>query len=181
MAFGYGGKRLRLVPYDRDRHYENAYLWLNNPDLTLTLGLRGTPITRDSQDSKMKELSETNDMVFFAIETLEGEHLGFSSINSISWPNGTAGTGSFIAIEALQGRGYGTEASILRARYAFDVLGLRILTSSYLEHNPASKRMLEKTGYVEYGCIPKEFWKAGEFRDMHYMMLTRERFAEQHL
>jgi RimJ/RimL family protein N-acetyltransferase len=180
MAFGYCGKRVRLVPYDFDRHFENFYEWINDSDVTFTLGHRGTPVTRESQRETFQKFTTSEDTVFFAIELLDGTHIGGSTIDHITLANGFGNTGSYIANLEHRGKGLGTEAAILRARYAFDILGLRMVTSSYLAHNPASKRMQEKVGYLEWGCLPNQHWKEGEFRDMHYTYLTRERFFELH-
>lgn len=180
MAFGFCGEKVRLVPYDSERHFENFYQWINDPEMTYTLAMIGTPVTRLDQDKFFEGMASSQRSVYFVIETIEGQHIGASSIDEISWPNGTAMTGSFIGPKEYRGKGYGTESAILRARYAFTVLGLRILKSCHYSHNPASARMQAKAGYVEYGRIENEIWKEGEFRDTTYTHLTRERFYEIH-
>lgn len=52
------------------------------------------------------------------------------------------------------GRGMGTCAARLVARYAFDTLGLAELRAELLASNLASRRVLEKTGFRFQGVIP---------------------------
>ena len=180
MGFGYEGKRVRLVPLDAERHLENIYQWVNDTDVTDTLGFAGTPMTRSQERDFVENSGKDPQHVIFAIEAIDGIHIGVSGIHNINRTNGTAGTGSYIGAAEYRGKGYGTEASILRAKYAFEVLGLRKLKSTVLDGNQASWRMMEKTGYVEYGRIEGEHWKNGEFKTMIYTVLTKERFAELH-
>ena len=153
---------------------------MNDPDVLATLGGSGRPITRNKERELLDELSTCKTDVIWAIETLEGKHLGISGIHGISYPNGTAESGSYIADTSDRGQGYGTEASILRAKYAFDVLGLRMLKSIYIASNKASERMLAKTGYVEYGRLMEGYWKNGKYEDDVFVVLTKQRFFELH-
>lgn len=178
MAFGIEGKQVRLVPYDADRHFENFYQWINDPDLTATLGVLGTPLTRDQQIETMARLTAHG--TYFVIETLAGIHLGASSIFNVNSIDRTGVTGSFIGSPEHRGKGYGTEASILRARYAFEKLNLRLLKSEYQAGNLASEQMQLKTGYLEYGRLENAVWKDGAYRTMVFMALTNERFFELH-
>jgi hypothetical protein len=82
-------------------------------------------------------------------------------------------TGSVLGPTDLWGRGYGTEAARLRASYAFDVLGLRLLLSEAMDGNTASVRMLLKAGYVQTGRIPRRHWKRGAWRDALLFALER--------
>ena len=82
----------------------------------------------------------------------------------IDYRNGTAVSGLFLGPVA-QGRRYGTESCRLRAAYARNHLGLRMLYSSGLDKNDRSRRMPEKTEFVKYGRKPKAVWRRGAFRD----------------
>jgi RimJ/RimL family protein N-acetyltransferase len=61
-----------------------------------------------------------------------------------------------------------------RARYAFEVLGLRLLLTEVLADNAASLRALARGGYREVGRFPRRFWKRGAFRDAVYLALERD-------
>lgn len=78
----------------------------------------------------------------------------------------------------LWNRGYATDAMRVRSHYAFHNLGLRMLLSEAMAYNTGSVRALEKTGYVEYGRLSGRYWKRGEYRDVIYFVLTRERWEQ---
>lgn len=177
---GMEGKLVRLVPIDTDRHLENYMRWLNDPEVTEWL-LVEFPIARLAEREWLERIERgTGTDVVFAIETRDGEHIGSTALHGIDYRHGFAHTGSFIGPEAERGKGYGTEAAILRCRYAFHVLGLRQLQSSYFEGNLQSARMQEKVGYEVVGRYPKHFWKRGQFRDELLTQLDRERFEKLH-
>lgn len=180
MGFGWSGERVRLVPLDYERHFENCLRWLNDPEVTEGILIGDLPITRLAE----KEYFDKNQLVdptnvSFAIETLDGRHVGQSGIHRINHQHGTAQTGSFIGDPGDRGKGLGTEACVLRAWYCFHVLGLRVIFSEYMEGNAASSRMQEKAGYLECGRKPKALWKRGAHRDLVMTVLTKERFFEQ--
>lgn len=181
MAFGWESKRIRLVPLDADRHFDNCYRWVNDPEISEWLLIGDFPLSRLAEkewfESIQKQTGNPRDIVL-AIELLDGTHVGQSGIHGIDWRNGFATTGSFIGDTDYQNKGYGTEAAQLRAWYCFHVLGLRLLRSEYLDGNVRSKRMQEKTGYVEVGRIPQRFWKRGAYRDDVATVLSRERWQE---
>lgn len=181
MAYGWESTHLRLVPLDFDKHFENCAKWINDPEITENLLIGDFPITNLAEkewfESAQKASFEPKDVIF-AIELLNGTHIGQSGIHGIDWRHGFATTGSFIGDKDEQNKGYGTEAAKLRAWYCFHVLGLRLLRSEYFSGNERSKRMQEKTGYVECGRIPQRFWKRGRYVDDIFTILTRERWLE---
>ncbi|MFM9871853.1 MAG: GNAT family N-acetyltransferase [Fimbriimonadaceae bacterium] len=179
MAIGWQGERIRFVPLDKSKHGENCYRWINDPDISDWILIGDFPITPTAEDKFLEELSAFSEKnVIFAVELLDGTHIGQSGIHGIDIRHGFATTGSFIGAKEHQGVGLGTEASQLRAWYCFYVLGLRLITSGYLEGNIQSQRMNEKTGYVEFGRVPKQYWKRGMYRDHIHTLLTRERWLE---
>jgi RimJ/RimL family protein N-acetyltransferase len=175
MAYGWEGELTRLVPLDKEKHLENALKWLNDPEVTEWLLIGDFPITRlaeeDYFDSAMRAGGSE---VAFAIETLDGEHLGFSGMHGVDFRHGVAKTGTVLGAKEKWGKGFGTDAAKVRARYAFEVLGLRLLTSSILEGNERSMKMQLKAGYREVGRIPKRYWKRGAYRDEILTCLERK-------
>lgn len=181
MPQGWESPRLRLAPLDAEKHFENCLRWVNDPEITENLLIGDFPISRFAERDWFESVERRSgqpDEVMFAIELLDGTHIGQSGVHGIDWRNGFATTGSFIGEKQHQNQGYGTEAAKLRAYYCFHVLGLRLLRSEYLEGNDRSRRMQEKTGYVEAGRIPGRFWKRGAYRDDVATVLTRERWLE---
>ncbi len=177
MGYGWEGELVRLVPLERERHLENCLRWVNDTELTETTLMGDLPISRLAEEEffeTMAKASQTPADVVLAVETREGQqHIGVAGLHSINWRQGTAQTGTIIGEAEFRGRGYGRDASRLRTRYAFEVLGLRLLLSEVFAENTASLRMLKSSGYREVGRIPRRYWKRGAYRDV--VLLVAER------
>jgi ribosomal-protein-alanine N-acetyltransferase len=175
MSFGWEGEKVRLVPLDRDKHLGNAVKWFNDPEVTRWLETGDWPLTRGAEEEYFRT-AERQDRasVQFAVESLQGEHVGFSGLRSIDWQSRVAVSGSVIGNKDLWGRGLGTDAVKVRNRYAFDVLGLRLLIATVIADNEASLKMLAKAGYAEVGRVPGRYWKRGAYRDQVILALHRE-------
>lgn len=175
MAFGWEGGKVRLVPLDVDRHLDNYVRWLNDPQVTRWMLVGDLPLTRLAERDYLEQAGRGSDTeLIFAIETLDGEHIGGSGMHRIDYRHGTAITGTFIGRTDLWRQGYGLDSVQVRTRYAFDVLGLRLLRSEAFADNAGSVRMLQRAGYREVGRIPQRWWKRGGYRDEIIFVLLRE-------
>jgi RimJ/RimL family protein N-acetyltransferase len=178
MAYGWEGALTRLVPLDKARHLDNALIWLNDPEVTQWLLIGDFPMTRLAEEAYFDRMSQLTDTdVAWAIETLDGQHIGFSGLHEINQFHQTAISGTILGAKDFWGKGYGTDAARVRARYAFDVLGLRLILSGILVGNDRSLRMQKKVGYQTVGTVPARFWKRGAYRDQILTVLTRESFT----
>ncbi len=179
MSTGWEGELVRLAPLDDARHLENGVRWLNDPEVTQWLLTGDMPLTRLAEREFFERTMKRDpNEVHFAIETLAGEHIGFSGLHNVNYRHGVAVTGSFIGNKQLWRQGYGTDAAQVRSRYAFEVLGLRMLLSSVLDGNERSLGMLKKAGYRECGRLPQRFWKRGAYRDEILLALDRDSWKE---
>jgi RimJ/RimL family protein N-acetyltransferase len=177
MAYGWEGEKVRLVPLDKGRHAANVQLWMNDPDMTETILSGDVPLTRVAEDEFFDKMcadpGPQPENVLFAVETLAGEHVGLAGVHQISYRHGVAKTGTIIGPPEARGLGYGSDAALVRTRYAFEVLGLRMLISEVFVENTASIRMLERAGYREVARLPRRYWKRGAFRDSVVMVAER--------
>lgn len=170
------GIKTRLVPLDAERHFENVLRWANDPAVSDSLPLGDLPKSRPAVLEWFEARQRCGDGELpLAIETLEGEHVGFSALYRIDRAARSAGCGSLID-PAFWGKGYGTDAANVRAAFAFRVLGLCRLLSSYLEGNERSGRMQRAAGFVEWGRLPEDVWQDGAYRTQVFTVLTRERW-----
>jgi len=177
MAYGWEGELVRLVPIDLEKHWENAVAWMNDPDVTKYLLAGDLPVTRLAEKDWFERSSRPNDEdIVFAIELLDGEHIGFTGLHRISWQNRTAVSGTLIGSKSHWGQGLGTDAAKVRLRYAFEVLGLRMVMSDVMAQNHPSIKMLTKAGYIECGRIPKKIWKRGAYQDELVMYIDIDRW-----
>src|SRR5438045_9048388 len=106
MAYDWEGELVRLAPLDPEKHFDNAVAWINDPEVTNTIVFGDFPMTRLAErewfDNRSKN-SETE--VTFAIEMLDGRHIGFSGIFEIQWRHGTAMTGTMLGDKESWGKG----------------------------------------------------------------------------
>src|SRR5262245_49711526 len=178
MSFGWTGEKIRLVPLDKARPFDNMLRWVNDPDMTGRTLMGDFPIGKLTEEAWFDRLTSTDILaatdVVFALETLDGTHIGVTGVHAIEWRHGVAKTGTLIGPADCRGKGYGSEAVMLRTRYAFDVLGLRLLLSEVFEDNTSMIRVLEKAGYKRVGLIPKRFWKRGAYRDLVTFAIYRD-------
>lgn len=96
-----------------------------------------------------------------------GEMMGAISLHNIMKEAGSAELGLWLAPE-FQGNGYGTEASRLMTRYAFDELRLHRIQACVLATSEPSHRVWEKLGYEKDGVHRDEAFTDGEYVDVHY-------------
>ena len=174
MSYGWEGEKVRLVPLDRTKHIENALRWFNDPEITQWLEIGDWPLTRGAEEKFFNAADrESKGSVQFAVESLQGEHVGFSGLRSIDWQSGVAVSGSVIGRQDAWGKGLGSDAVAVRNRYAFEVLGLRMLIATVIADNSRSLAMLASAGYEEVGRVPERYWKRGGFRDQVIVAINR--------
>jgi len=180
---GWSGDKVRLVPLERGKHLDNAVAWFNDPEVTAWTLVGDWPLCRLAEE-EFFALAEraspfaTPTDVFLAIETVAGEHIGFTGVHRIDWRHGVGLTGTVIGRQELWRQGYGSDAVRVRTAYAFDVLGLRLLLSEAFADNEASQRMLLRVGYREVGRVPQRYFKRGAFRDLVLFACRRDWWAD---
>lgn len=168
---GWSGEKVRLVPLERARHLDNAVAWFNDPEVTTWTLVGDWPLCRLAEEEFFAVAERASPFatpadVFLAVETHEGEHIGFTGVHRIDWRHGTGLTGTVIGRKDLWRQGFGSDAVRVRTAYAFDVLGLRLLLSEAFADNEASQRMLLRVGYREVGRVPERFFKRGAWREI---------------
>jgi len=100
-------------------------------------------------------------MASFAID-VGGEAVGCVGMSDIEVHKGEIG---YWLAEEFWGQGITTQALRLATRYGFNELGLRRLFANVFTFNKASKRVLEKAGYMYEGCLRKNEIKDGRLLD----------------
>lgn len=182
MGHGWTGEKVRLVPLDRERHIDNALAWINDPELTARTQVGDFPIARSTEEAYFDHCTSQPALspseIHFAVETLDGVHVGMCGILKIDWRHGVGETGTLIGPD-FRGKGYGRDAVRVRTRYAFEAAGLRLLLAQVFADNIPSKRALLAAGYREVGVIPQRQWKRGAYRDMIQLALLREWWETQ--
>ncbi|ELY4673837.1 GNAT family N-acetyltransferase [Cronobacter turicensis] len=71
----------------------------------------------------------------------------------------------FLLSSAFQGRGYGYESLRALCRLAFEGCGLRRLAATVTGGNVASKKTLEKAGFLQEGTLRESYFLGGQWHD----------------
>jgi len=149
------------------RHANNRKVWLQ---------LRNQlphPYTETDGRAWIAYASSEDPATNFAIE-YQNEAVGSIGLTMQSDIEfGTAEVGYWLG-EAVWGRGLGTAALRAFAAWAFDEFTLRRLFAGVMFHNHASRRVLEKTGFVLEGIHRQHVIKAGIVQDQAYYGLLPE-------
>lgn len=174
------GDRVRLRPRplrpdDAERLFAES---LDSPSRqVLQLGIE----LPTSVEAKLKEIEayadckETDGVILFAIETLEGEAVGGISLHSQDCKNGVFGAGLTIA-RPHWGRGYAADAVRILLRYAFWERRFQKCDSACVATNEASIALHHKLGFVEEGRRRRRWFLNGDYVDEILFGLTREEF-----
>jgi RimJ/RimL family protein N-acetyltransferase len=146
--------------------------WLEDMEVTRHLRILLPPSVAGEREW-LSARTQDEHHVFWGIEH-EGRLVGITSIQGIDWISRHGETGTAIGDRAVWGRGIGTEAMQLRARFAFEMLNLNKLNSGYYEGNQASAEAQRRTGYREVGRRRQELFRNGAWHDMVLTELLRE-------
>ena len=179
MGFGWKGKRIRLVPLEKDRHLSFCTRWVNDPNVTEFTCIGDYPLNSIAEENfidQVSSLKENPTRISFAVETLEGRPIGLCGLNEMSYRHGHAEIGYLLGEKTFQGKGIGTEMVSLLTAYAFEVIGLRLVRANVFPENVPSSKILLKLGYEECGRIPRYLWKRGQYRDVVMYCCFRENF-----
>jgi RimJ/RimL family protein N-acetyltransferase len=167
------GKKSVLCPLDKEMHLRNCYRWMNDSELNCFLAIF-LPQTKPKEEEWFDKANKDDKSIVFAIETLDGRHIGMIGLHNINWKDRTAMTGTVIGEKELWGKGYGTDAKMLLLYFAFNTLGLEKICSETFEFNERSKNYSLKCGYVIEGKKRKQMFSNGKRWDVIVLGVLRE-------
>lgn len=92
----------------------------------------------------------------FAVETLEGKHIGNCSYYNISETKGEAELGIMIGNRDYWNRGYGTDTITTMVNHIFDQTGLNRIYLKTLESNIRAQKCFQKCGFTPYELLVRD-------------------------
>jgi RimJ/RimL family protein N-acetyltransferase len=172
------GKLVRLRPMepeDRDRFYQ----WMNDDEVKEFLGARYY-ISRLAEGewlaARTKEpVSYAN--LHFAVETLDGRHIGSMGFHETVPEDRKATLGILIGDKEFWDRGYGTDAMRTLLRFAFQEMNLNRVMLHVDERNHRAQACYRKCGFVEEGRLRQDRYGHGRYWDTLVMGILRDEFA----
>lgn len=173
----YQGTRVRLRPLER-RHLSSCVEWLNDPEITEHLSF-SEPISMEGEQRWYEDLLRDKSTKVYAVETLQGEHIGNLGLHDIDLHSRKTEFGIFIGKKDLWGKGYGTEAVLLALKLAFEGLNLNKVFLRVFTGNKRAQKCYEKAGFKKEGVLRQDMFKNGKYLDsVIYSVLAEEYFQK---
>lgn len=170
------GKKVILRPIDIEKDLERCTAWFNDPEVLQFLGKPYRPMTRDQEREALLKILSTENHFFFAVDTLNGVHIGTTSLIQVYHFDGTATAGMVIGDKEYWGRGYGTDALMQLLYFGFIVQNLRRINSAAIVFNKRSIKCQQKCGFKIEGLKRQEIYKNGRYHDLVLLAVFRHRW-----
>ena len=173
------GLLVDLVPYGKE-YLERESEWVNS-DAWFWASVGDRPIVTKAQVKRhAEERAERIERgrpyrVTFGIQAKDGKPLGDMALNWILPHSRISMLGAAIGDPDYWGGGYGTDALLLLADYAFEWMDMRKLWLTTMSPNARVLRQMEKVGFTLEARQRESYWADGVLADaMIYGMLREE-------
>jgi len=145
--------RLITLAYCSERYVS----WLGDPLVNRYLETRWSAHSLETVRAFVSDMIDSPDNYVFAmLRRSDSEHVGNIKIGPIHPRHSWADLSYFVGERSAWGEGLATDAIAVATRIGFDRLGLHRLRAGVYAGNVASRRALEKAGYVLEGTFRRE-------------------------
>ena len=124
-----------------------------------------------------KGFENETDFVFAIRNKENGLIMGLIGIHHWDKANQKAEIGYWLGKE-FWNKGYVTEAMAEVLAFGFKVLNLNKMFANFFPHNPASGRVMEKSGMKQEAVLKQEIYKNGKFLDFVRYSILKENFKK---
>jgi RimJ/RimL family protein N-acetyltransferase len=167
------GSKVYLRPLER----EDAAVfvpWVNDPEVTRTL-LLSRPMNLRAEEQFIERLYQDEEQVILGIVRRDEDRLiGSAGLHHIRHKDRHTGFGIVIGDKESWDKGYGSEATALLVRHAFDTLNLNRVWLHVFEENTRAIRTYEKVGFRREGVLRQDHYRDGRYGNTLVMGLLRE-------
>lgn len=133
------------------------------------------PVSQHQQNQWIENLSNDKS-ILRAMVDVDGLAIGTVILSDIDLRNGIAEIHIKLANKDIRGKGYGTDAITTLVKYAFDELRLNCIYCRIKEDNIASRRMFEKCGFTEEGCLRSRVYRNGCYHNFYEYSILRSEY-----
>ena len=174
------GKRVVLRPLsltDAPRFCQ----WLKDSEVTKFLAIYDVapPTLKEEREWIRKVNKAEGRQIRFAIDTIDGQHIGSTVLSKISSVHKRAMFGIFIGDKKYWGQGYGTEACRLIVEYGFRKLKLHRIELELIAYNIRAQKSYQKVGFRVEGKLRDHYFRGGDWHDQIVMGLLREEYLRK--
>ena len=154
--------------------------WVNDPEVTRTLAVGAAVMDKQAEQAWIERTNASESAVLFGIVVQETDRLiGSVGLSQIDFRHRSASLGMLIGEKSMWGKGYGTEATRLVVRHAFEELRLNRVQLQVYEYNLRGIRVYEKVGFRREGVLRQEHVYDGRFWDTVVMAILREEWEKR--
>lgn len=169
------GERVRLAVFDLEKDSEALARWGQDSEYQRLLDSGPSSLYSAADMRSFLEKGIGEKQIMLSIRLLaEDRAIGFVNLAGLNWQARSAWVGIGIGEPEYRGKGYGSDAMNVLARYAFKELNLNRINLNVFEFNPRAMRAYEKCGFVHEGRLRQWLNRGGRRWDMIYMGLLRE-------
>src|SRR6266850_3937436 len=130
--------------------------WINDPDVYRNL-LVSRPMNIQSEESFVeRSMKSEHDLVLGIVVRQSDRLIGTTGFHRIDFRSRHAGFGIMIGEKAEWDKGYGTEATQLMVRHAFETMNLNRVWLQVYDFNPRAVHAYEKAGFRAEGVLRQD-------------------------
>ena len=169
------GEKTRLRRIERE-DIPTFVRWFADPEVRNFL-LVNSPISHAQEEKWVERKLEDADSELFAIETLDGTHIGNIELFDFQRIHRHAELGVVIGEKEYWGQGYGSDAIRTLLRFGFEELNLHRIHLGVYEDNKRGIRAYQKCGFQLEGRLRDAIYRQGRYFDMLVMGILDHEFA----
>ena len=151
---------------------------MNDEDIEKMMWGYSFPVSEHQQVKWIENISNEKN-VFRAMIDVDGTAIGTIILSDIDMRNGIAEIHIKLANSCKRGKGFGTDAVSALVLYAFNVLRLNCIYCRINESNMASRRMFEKCGFKQEGCLRSRVFRDGKYYDFYEYSILKSDFLKR--
>ena len=174
----YEGRRIYLRPIELSDE-PKLRQWYNDPGNWSTLA-RLVPMNELRETEYIRQLYKSpTDIALGIVARDDNRMIGSAGLHGISRPNRSATFGIIIGEREEQSKGYGTEATRIMLRYAFEELNLNRVSLTVYADNRRAIRAYRRAGFVPEGRARSAFYRNGRYHDELLFGILRSEWTRQ--
>jgi [ribosomal protein S5]-alanine N-acetyltransferase len=148
--------------------------WFNDPEVTRTLR-RYRPLTLAEEPAFIERMAKSETDFVLGIALRENDQfIGMTGLHNLDARHRSITFGIAIGEKAAWGKGYGTEATRLMVRFAFQTLNMNRVGLDVYSFNERAQHCYEKAGFSVEGRQRQSHFAEGRYWDTIIMGLLRE-------
>lgn len=175
------GTRIYLRSLGEDDASPEYLSWLNDPEIKKYLETPPTNSTEQLKEYIRKQNEDPNSIFLGIFDRKKNRHIGNIKLEPIDWQKKIARFGTLIGNKDYWNNGYGTEASQLILKYAFEEIGLEKVDLGVIEYNQRAINCYKKCGFKIREIVPKCLNHEGIIYDNVMMEISKEEFEENRI